>query len=190
MRTVRGEKIEGDEMQAIFDMPAVRRFTADTSDRIHRDEAGEGTSSNDLAERITCHAQACDEFRAFLSEWAQAVFSGRVAFDPEIEDLLKREGTQLLRRAKSLAAHGRAIHGMTHDLAELKDFHGSIAALDYLLDNWVTPRLAVGPAPRVILSDSTVKEIRENLGKLTPLPADWPPTDPEQLAVFEQQGRE
>ena len=69
-------------MQAIFDFPAVQRFTADSNDRVHRCENGE---AKPYGERITTYFQACDEFRAFMSEWAQAVFSGRIAFDRETE---------------------------------------------------------------------------------------------------------
>ena len=171
-------------MLATFDLPSVRRFIAGSNDRVDRFDADEGIIGSDLGKKITCYAQACDEFRAFLSQWAQAVFSGRVAFDREIEDLSKREGKQLLRQAKRLAAHGRAINGIRHDLCDLKDFHGSIVALDYLLENWVTPQLSVGPAPRVHIPDRAAEQMRESLGKLQPVASDWSLTDPKQVAVI------
>ena len=67
---------------------------------------------------------------------------------------------------------------LRHDLCDLKDFNGSIVALDYLLENWLTPQLSVGPAPRVHIPDRAAEQMRDSLGKLQPLAADWSPTDP------------
>jgi hypothetical protein len=42
----------------------------------------------------------------------------------------------------------------------------------------------VAPAPRVKLSESITEQATELLTKLPPLPVNWRPTNPEQLAFF------
>jgi hypothetical protein len=176
-------------MQAVLDLPAVRRFTDEMNDRVRRGDNGEGVVRSDLDESIRFHVQLCDEFRTFVDEWALAVFSGRIAFDREVEDLLKREASHLLRRAESVAVRGRAKAEVHYEFAELDALHGRIAGLDYLLKNWVSPQLAVGPAPRVHVPDAAAAQISERLEKLPPLPAGWRPNDPQHQAIFEKQRR-
>ena len=166
-------------MQAILDLPAVRVFAAELRDRIRHRENGNGSMHGDSGRDACYYVQACDDFHAFAGGWAKAVFSGRVAFEREAEDLLKGEAEHLLREATGAAALARG----TDAVSELED---RIARLARLLEKWVSPRLAVGPSARVILSDASAKQIRERLDTLAPLPADWRPTGPEQLKIFEQ----
>jgi hypothetical protein len=45
----------------------------------------------------------------------------------------------------------------------LESLHYCIAALEYSLENWVSPRLAVGPGPRLKLSEAAEQQARERL---------------------------
>jgi hypothetical protein len=107
--------------------------------------------------------------------------------DPQVEALWKEHIASLLKRVGETAAYGRVLHEQCYELEGLDQLHYQIASLTYLLNNWVSPKLAVGPAPRVHLSDAVREEAIENLKKLSPLPPDWQPTDPEQLAIFMKQ---
>jgi hypothetical protein len=174
-------------MPATLDLPAVRRFTEDLNDRRSRCDNGEGMICSNLEEIINHYAQLCAELRAYINRWARAIFTEQVAFDPAVEELLKEETRRLLQRAKQVAARGRALDGQCYVLQGLNALHCHIADFDYLLENWVSPRPAVSPAPRVKLSSAAEQKVIERLGKLSALPSDWRPTDPEQLAFFEKQ---
>ena len=77
--------------------------------------------------------------------------------------------------------------GQCYVLQGLNPLHCHIADFDYLLENWVSPRLAVSPSPRVRLSSEVERQVLERLGKLSALPADWRPSNPEQLAFLQKQ---
>jgi hypothetical protein len=79
---------------------------------------------------------------------------------------LNTQARRLLRRAKQVAARGRAMDGDCFELKGLNALHFSIADLDYLVDNWVKPQLAVSPAPRVPLTDAATQEIAERLANM------------------------
>lgn len=171
-------------MPATLDLLAVRRFTEDLNDRVRQCENGEGMICSTLNERINHYAHLCRELWKYINEWARRVFTGCIAFDLEVESLLKAEAQHLLDYSKDVAAYGRVMNGQCYDLQGLNALHFHVAAFDYLLENWVSPRLAVSPTPRVKLSDAAEQQILENLDKLPALPRDWQPADPEQLAFF------
>jgi hypothetical protein len=174
-------------MPATLDLLAVRRFTDDLNERLRQCDNGEGMICSNLDESINHYVQLCGELRAYVNQWARAIFTGQTAFDQAVEDLLKEGARRLLHRSKQLAAQGRSMDGMCYVLPGLNPLHCHLADLDYLLENWVSPRLAVSPAPRVKLSDAAEQQVRERIGKLSALPADWRPSDPEQLAFFQRQ---
>src|SRR5206468_2270121 len=132
-----------------LDLPAVRHFTEGLDERLRRCDNGEGMLCSTLDASINYYVQLCGELREYINQWARAVFTGEAAFDPEVETLLKGRVQDLLRRAKGIAARGRAMDGYCYMLQGLNMLHCYIADFDYLLTNWVSPRLAVSPAPRV-----------------------------------------
>lgn len=165
-------------MQATLDLLAVRRFTEDLKERVRQCDNGEGMICSNLDETITHYVRLCAELRAYMIQWARAVFTGEVGFDSAVECLLKEEAQRLLGRAKEVAARGRAMDGQCYVLQGLNALHYHIADFDYLLANWVSPRLAVSPAPRVKLSNAAEQQVLERIKKLSPLPSDWRPTGP------------
>ncbi|HBI45214.1 MAG TPA: hypothetical protein DDY78_20515 [Planctomycetales bacterium] len=174
-------------MPATLDLLAVRRFTDDLNERLRQCDNGEGMFCSNLSATIDHYVQLCGELRAYVNHWARAIFTGQTAFDQAVEDLLKEEARRLLHRSKRLAAQGRAMDGMCYVLPGLNPLHCHLADLGYLLENWVSPRLSVSPAPRVRLSHAAEQQVMERIGKLSALPADWRPNDPEQRALFPRQ---
>jgi hypothetical protein len=154
-------------MPATLDLLAVRRFTDDVNDRLRRCENGEGMVCSNLDENIGYYVQLCGELRAYVNQWARAIFTGQAAFDQAIEDLLKEAVRRLLHRSKQVAARGRAMEGLCYGLQGLNPLHCHLADFDYLLENWVSPRLAVSPAPRVRLSHTAELQVIERLEKLS-----------------------
>jgi hypothetical protein len=176
-------------MPAIIDLPAVRHFTEQLNEQARQCDNGEGAICNTLDESINHYVQLCQSLRVYINMWARAVFTGQVAFDQAVEGILKNEVQYLLHRCKPVAACGRAMDGECFVLEGLNRLHFHIADFDYLLSNWVSPRLSVSPTPRVRLSDAEEQKVIERLGTLSALPTDWRPKDPEQLAFFEKQRR-
>jgi hypothetical protein len=131
---------------------AVRRFTEELNTRLRQCDNGEGMICNNLDESINYYVGLCAALRAYVNNWARAIFTGQVAFDQAVEDALKEEVRRLLHRAKQVAARGRAMDGECYVLQGLNPLHRHIADFDYLLENWVSPRLAISPAPRVKLA--------------------------------------
>lgn len=153
-------------MTAPLDLAAVRRFTDDLNEQVRRCETGEGTVCADLDQTLSHYVQLCSELRAYIDQWAQAVFSGQLEFDPEIDSVLYEESRRILRRAKAVAARGRALDGECFELENLNALHHHVFDLDFLVDNWVKPRLAVSPAPRVAIPPATHAEIAERLSQM------------------------
>src|SRR5579883_835204 len=176
----------GREMLATFDLPAVSRFAAELRKRQRQCETGEGMICSNLDESINCHADLCRDLLSTLSEWASAVFKGRIAFDHQVEAEFRAQIRDLLPHAKRVAAEGREKNWMCFELQGLNALHYLIAELDYLQDHWVSPRLAVAPSPRISIPDAAGRQITERLGRLPPLSHDWCPSDPEQIAWYQK----
>jgi hypothetical protein len=170
-----------------LDLPAVRSFTEDLSRRAHRCDNGEGTEGSTLDASIIYYIKLCRELRTYINDWARAIFATKTVFDPQVEGVLKEETKRLLHRAKQLAALGRAMNGQCFEPQGLEALHYYVADFDYLLENWVSPRPAVSPAPWVKLPDAAARQVAESLDKLPALPSDWRPTDPTQVAIFQKQ---
>jgi hypothetical protein len=149
-------------MPATFDIPAVRRFSDDLNEKARSCDNGEGMSCSNLDGKIKHYNGLCVQLREYVNQWARAIFTGQIAFDEQIENLLKQEIRQLLPRANLVAARGRALEKecSTQGLNDLKDH---ILDFHYLLENWVSPHLSVSPAPRIVLPEDLNQKIRERL---------------------------
>lgn len=175
-------------MPATLDLPAVRRFAADLSEQLRRCDDGTERECLTLAGRIDRCGRLCRELREYIRNWSQAVFAGRVEFEQADEDVLKAEVGRLVAVAGAVAAGGQAMCKFCRDYTDLPGLPaltGHLADFDYLLRNWVSPRLAVGPAARVILPEDTARRMRERLAGVPPLPTDWRPVDPKRLGLFD-----
>jgi len=77
--------------------------------------------------------------------------------------LLKEVASDIIVRAAKVHAEGAATNlpcGFDEELWELR---GRIDRLKRIVALWASPRISVGPAPRVTLSEATVREIEESL---------------------------
>lgn len=174
-------------MLATLDFVGVRRFTDDMNANLLRCDNGEGMECNTLEKSIETYVRLCKTLRECVNRWAMAVFAGDVAFDARVGELLRDETKALLARAGKVAERGRTLEGPCYFFEGLNALHRHMQDLQDLLREWVSPRLAVGPAPRVKIPEETRRLIAERLLELQPLPSDWTPTDPEQLAFFRKQ---
>jgi hypothetical protein len=77
------------------DLAEVCDVSADLLARMDRHENGEGLGCASSDADLRCYAELCREFRDQVEQWADAVFSGRVEFDPEAERVWKEEGWRL-----------------------------------------------------------------------------------------------
>ena len=169
-----------------FDLAEVRDFTAGIGTRMDRCLDGEGTECAPMDAALRHFAELCREFCDQVRRWGDAVFSGRVEFDPEVERVLKEEGWRLHSRVTK--ARGRAeMNGLHLDApSELNAVQAAFSELDRLLNRWLTPKLAVGPSPtrwKYPHQAATEEEVRQ-VATLPPLPADWEPIDPDQRERF------
>lgn len=171
-------------MPATLDLPAARRFSEDLNRRILQCDNGEGMECANLESTLNHYADLCHELQTTIAGWANSVFSGETGFDVEVEAVLKNEARVLVARAKQVAAYGRALDAECYKLHALNRLHYLLADLDYLLEHWASPKLAVGPGPRVRTSSGVDREVMACLQGLPPLLADWEPTDPELLAWY------
>jgi len=174
-------------MSAALDLSTVRRFTADLNDKLTRCDNGEGMVCASLDERINYYVETCGELREYVNRWARAIFTGELPFESETEALLKAQVQRVLHRAKEVAALGRAMTGKCFELRGLNALHYFVADFDYLLQNWVSPRRSVSPAPRLKRPDAVRQQIINRLEQLPPPPSDWRPSDPKQQALFNKQ---
>ena len=130
------------------------------------------------------HAELCHEFTETVRAWRQAVFSGRIEFDPEVETVVLAEGARLAARIEDFWNRGAKPGPVTLDLTDPFAPQPPIERLNHSLRHWVRPQLAVGPGPRnwMYLTPEMIEEGRRRIAKLPPLPADWMPDDSEQQA--------
>ncbi len=176
-------------MNETLDLATVRRFTEELDSRVSRCDNGEGGECRTLDATLSQYVLLCTEYRTAVNDWARTVFSGRVEGDPEIESLFLRAGAALLGHSKRALERGHQFEGPCYYLDGLTGLERWVRDLDYLLSNWVSPAISVGPAPRTFLSDRVAQEVRAGLAGLPSLPVDWSPSTLEQADVFNKQRR-
>lgn len=169
-----------------FDLVEVRGFAADLDARMDRCDDGEGMACATLDAALRHYADLCCKLRDGVREWGQAVFAGRVAFDPEVERVWQTEGRRLFTRSVGMYVSAQRAEGPCYVLDGQAALGSALWNLQLLLDRWVSPRLAVGPSARLGAGTDPVviKEARRRVQALPPLPADWEPDDPHQKARY------
>jgi hypothetical protein len=135
-------------MPMTHDAPSVRHFMDDMTTQIRKCDQGEGMLCSTLDEKINHYVEWCRNLRQTLNERAKKVFAGEIAFDPEVERIYKEAFRNLLQKAIPVAARGREKNREYFELKGLDPLHYYLADFGYLLENWVSPQLAVSPSPR------------------------------------------
>lgn len=171
-----------------FDLAELRGFAADLDARMNRCDNGEGMECASLDDALRHYASLCCEYRERVRQWGRAVFTGRVAFDPDVESLWLDEGLKLYSRAVGLLAYGQSAEVPCYILDGQAVLRSALWELSQILSHWVTPKLAVGPSARqgLAATPTTAEEIRRRIAALPPLPADWQPADPVQQAQLKR----
>jgi hypothetical protein len=169
-----------------FDSAEVRGFTADLDARMDRCDNGEGMECATLDDTLRHYADLSRGFCDQVRRWADAVFAGQVAFDPEVERLWREEGSRLYSRAMEMWKQGQRADGSCFTLEGHLLLQAALWELDRLLKGWVTPKRSVSPAARrgLTLDPVAAEEVRRRIASLPPLPADWQPADPRQQALY------
>lgn len=170
-------------MLTTYDITEVRRF-AQALEAERAACGGDSTFCSDLDQAIGCLTAVCEKWRLAVSDWADAVFTGRVKFNYAVEDLFKAELRRVLNDARPLVEYGHEVEAECFSLERLDALTQWAEAIDFLLKNWVSPQRSVAPAPRVSLTDAATQEMAAKLQSTPPLPEGWEPTDRRQLRIF------
>lgn len=149
-----------------FELAEVRDFAAALDRRMAQCDNGEGMLCNTVEEKINHYVALCRDLRECINQWARSVFRAEIKFDADVEAVLRQEATSLLRHAKPVAALGRQIDGECFGFGALGELHCRLADLDFLLENWVSPQRSVSPAPRVRLTESAAREMKDRMAAL------------------------
>lgn len=168
-----------------FELNDVRAFADELDADIARCESGEGLECTSLEMVLEYYAGLCCKYVDAVRAWGRAVFAGRVAFDNEAERILRAEGQRLYSQAAEMTAYSRQAERECYELEGCRRLEAALWHMQGLLENWVTPKLAVGPTARqgLPLGPAEAEEARRRIAALPPLPADWEPTDPRLRAM-------
>ena len=165
-----------------FDVEQVRKITSGITAKLDACDHGEGNECATLDAALTQYAMSCCNFCERVREWGQAVFAGELAYDSEVNRAWQREGINLYGRACAMWSRGRRSEVKCFELQGYAILQGALWQLQYLLSNWVSPKLSVGPSPRNAIKDRDA--IRKRVAELPPLPEDWQPPDQDQRAML------
>jgi hypothetical protein len=167
-------------MLAEFELAEVRRFTEEL--RVRRQTCNdEGMYCSDLDEQIGCQFDVCVALRSKLGHWVDAVFTGSIAFDPEVDALFRSEVRTAVNIARPLVDHGFEVETECYSLGRLDSLDEIVRDFESLLRNWVCPQKAVAPGYRVSPGEATSRQIKDRNSSWPPLGADWQPMDKGQV---------
>ena len=165
-----------------FDLAEVRKFTANLTLRMKQCENGEGIECATLEDSLRHHARLCCELRDRIRDWGRSVFTGKVAFDPEVQRVWLDEGFELYYRAKESLIYGEIAEVPCYVLEGKSILQSALWELGLLLENWVSPSLSVSPSARqgLAVNPEVLQEARTRVSNLPLLPPDWRPSDARQ----------
>jgi hypothetical protein len=159
-----------------FDSQQVRNLAADLNAQLDRCDNREGIECYKVDVALDEYAQCCCRFAEALRQWGRDVFAGRVAFDPNAEQLWKAELLQLCSRAMTMLSLGRQAESICFELEGQTKLKAALWSLSRLHAGWVTPALAVGPSARTdpFSDDALGNFARERIASLVPLQEEQP----------------
>jgi hypothetical protein len=112
---------------------------------------GEGNQCETLDKHLDCWAEICFEVHAAFVTWAKNVFAGKIAFNREVENLWRAELAQIYSQAKKTWQIGRKAEVPCWDLPGQSKLETALWHLNFLLQDWVSPKQSVAPSARVTL---------------------------------------
>ncbi len=131
---------------------------------------GEGSQCVTLDKNLECCADICFAVANALRQWAREVFTGEVLFDSQTENQWRAEAGKILSEAIRLWQLGHKAELPCHELPGQNKLASALWELHWLLDKWVSPKLAVGPAARTKLDPSVAAAMRIQLSNLCAIP--------------------
>jgi hypothetical protein len=163
-----------------FELDEVRAFVASLRERMERCANGEGMECATFETALTHYARLCCEYNEAVRQWGRAIFSGTAAYNEEAEAALHDEGIGLLLYTSELLGRSRALRIQCFILDGHERLESALSDLTRLLENWVTPSLAVGPMARngLAIDSKAAEEFRRRVAALAPLSAGQEPGHP------------
>ncbi len=151
-----------------FDYAQVNAVLAPLKAKLDDCAHGEGNQCETLDKHLDCCADIGIEVIVAVTTWAQDVFAGRVAFDPEAESLWRAGVQRVYAQTKRIWQIGRKAQIPCWDLPGQSKLEAVLWHMNYLLQDWVTPKLSVGPSSRTTLNLSAEQSaaIQKQLAEL------------------------
>src|SRR5438270_5966404 len=115
-----------------FDFPEVAKYIADLETRMDQCDNGEGMECANIEKTLQQYAFSCCNYCQTVRQWMKAVFVGKVAFDPQVEEAFRREGNLLLGRTLDLLEYGKTSESECFELAGLGVLRFVALQLNYL----------------------------------------------------------
>jgi hypothetical protein len=155
-------------MMKTFDYEQVSTTLSPLKAKLQDCAHGEGNQCETLDKHLDCCAEICFEVHAAVVTWAQNVFAGKIAFDREAENLWRAEVAQIYAQAKRVWQVGRKAQVPCWDLPGQSKLETALWYLNFLLQDWVSPRQSVAPSARVALqlTEEQSSAIRQQLANL------------------------
>lgn len=169
-----------------FDLKQVNKVAETVNAEMDQCGHGEGVNCATIETIVTCYANGCCSFMQQFRKWTNDVFAGRVAHNEQAERSWQLELTKLRDRAMQLANYVTQAESMCHSLDEENRLCAVIYDMDWILQNWVSPKLAVGPSARRVLKPELVEAARRRVAALKPLPKDWKPYGEDQQKMYQK----
>jgi hypothetical protein len=182
--TLRGREV----VMTTFELDEVRSFAANLDAQMDRCDNGEGIECATIDATLAHYTEVCRRFCCEVRLWARSVFTGRTQYQAEVEKAFTDAGFELFVRAKEMSWHGERLIPECFEFSGGNDLKSVLWMMEALLDDWITPKLAVGPAARRPFdADSEVDERSKSaIDLLPPLPPDWEPTDQKLRVLFQK----
>lgn len=171
-------------MLTAFDLSSVKQFVGQLRDQRNGCGNDESSFCSDLDESLACHVRVYEGLRQGVNAWAEAVFSGREPFNPDVENAFKNELKGFLGDAKPMAKYGRSVVTECYRLDRLEALEEAVADVGYLIQHWVSPRISIAPSGRVTIASEVAKHIASRANEMPQLPAGWLPSDPKKANIF------
>ncbi len=154
-----------------FDYQQVDAVLSPLKARLNDCAHGEGDQCETLDSHLDCCATICFQVVESLKAWALSVFAGEVIFEAAVEDRWRTEVAQIYTRATAIWQSGRSLEVPCYQLPGLNNLQSGLWELQWLLENWVSPRRSVAPLPRARMQFTTEQKagIRDQLAALPPL---------------------
>ncbi len=170
----------------LFTPEKVREFTDSLEQKMAIRDNGEGLECYTAEAIILQCVNGCCELHSAMRSWGRDVFAARVAFDKAAEEIWLKTGTRVLAAAKEALSLGEQLETPCFVLSGLSLLKGAISDLEFLMNNWVTPKPSVAPSPRhgICADEQSADAVCEKVQSLAKLPPTWEPINPQQQQMF------